>query len=485
MTALEDLRHSISALLAGVGVSQASVLVLTPHGPTKRTLLSFGCEGERAAFRLFSVTKLFTAAAVLRLVHRNVLSLESDVGALLTASAQSGEDWASLQGVTVAQLLSHTSGLTDTSLATIFATHDPSQPAPSTAEVLSRFKLHRRPLADNEQPSAAYANVNYLVLGLLIERLAEMPFCEALRTLVLGPLGSGADFTVLNPEHAAVGTIGPFSAFLFGVLLGCNTISSLLRPGPPPPEVMPVRCGTRALRHVDLDGAPYGGLVGTAPDIAPLVEAALETAWHETVVAGKAPPTITATTENNSSLHILFDAALASAKKCAGLTQRAAARTTAPKQDIRSIASLAFPSVKKPGPRAIQGGGDALNFQMVPEIALQIAAREPVGIVSREGACLGWKAGFCPARDGPLPLPAAHYRNHEGAGGGFTSELRIYLPAGPSMHTPRGMASTADPLGVVVLMNKHSVDMHEVRVAHQICEMVRAAVFAGAFAAKE
>jgi hypothetical protein len=70
------------------------------------------------------------------------------------------------------------------------------------------------------------------------------------------------------------------------------------------------------------------------------------------------------------------------------------------------------------------------------------------GIESKIGVGLGWKIGVA---DG------CRFLNHEGSGAGFTSELRLY----PS-----------ESMGVVVLMNKSSMSK-TMRVAHQLCELVR------------
>ena len=65
-----ELRTAIDALLRSYGVTSAVVCVLTPGAPSPRTVLGFGLADAETHFRLFSGSKLFTAAAVMGLVDR-------------------------------------------------------------------------------------------------------------------------------------------------------------------------------------------------------------------------------------------------------------------------------------------------------------------------------------------------------------------------------------------------------------------------------
>ena len=79
-----------------------------------------------------------------------------------------------------------------------------------------------------------------------------------------------------------------------------------------------------------------------------------------------------------------------------------------------------------------------------------VVARGAAGVESRVGVGLGWKHGVVGERS---------FLNHEGGGPGFTSEMRLY---------------PADGLGVVLAMNAMQMP-RTMRVAHQLCEVVRAA----------
>ena len=72
------------------------------------------------------------------------------------------------------------------------------------------------------------------------------------------------------------------------------------------------------------------------------------------------------------------------------------------------------------------------------------------GIESRVGVGLGWKVGRVGDRD---------FVNHEGAGAGFTSELRLYPSEG---------------VGIALAMNVMRMPA-TMRLSHVLCEMVRTA----------
>ncbi len=121
-------------------------------------------------YDLASLTKMFTAAAALRLVDRGALDLTAPITRYLPDSQASG--------VTVTHLLTHTSGL-DLRLSTL---------ATAGGAAICRAALDARP---SYAPGAilAYMNINSLLLGAVVAAVAEMPLDAAIDTLVLEPLG--------------------------------------------------------------------------------------------------------------------------------------------------------------------------------------------------------------------------------------------------------------------------------------------------------
>ncbi|MCF4140575.1 beta-lactamase family protein [Streptomyces sp. Tue 6430] len=135
-----------------------------------------------ARFRAGSVTKVVTAAAVLKLAARGEIDLNRPVQHYLPGLL--GRDF---RPVTVRQLLNHTSGipagdgLGDT-FAELYAhrfdTLTPQAVVASAAAKGPEFRPGRK---------QHYLNINYTILGLLIEKVTGRPYASAATALVLAP----------------------------------------------------------------------------------------------------------------------------------------------------------------------------------------------------------------------------------------------------------------------------------------------------------
>lgn len=112
-------------------------------------------------FRIGSVTKPFTAMAVLMLYEAGRLNLDETV-------AQHLPDYPHGARITIRQLLSHTSGLPD------FVSIDESGRLPLESEPGTRLN---------------YSNTGYGLLGRIIERTAGQPYAEFLQARLFAPLG--------------------------------------------------------------------------------------------------------------------------------------------------------------------------------------------------------------------------------------------------------------------------------------------------------
>jgi CubicO group peptidase (beta-lactamase class C family) len=130
-------------------------------------------------FRLASVSKQFTAAAVLQLQDRGVLSVDDPVCRWIQPCP---EAW---RPVTLHHLLSHQSGIPDPVDRPDWGKLRwrewtlPDLVADSAAQ-----KLEFEPGTD-----AAYSNAGFNILGAVVERASGRPFREHLRTALLDPLG--------------------------------------------------------------------------------------------------------------------------------------------------------------------------------------------------------------------------------------------------------------------------------------------------------
>jgi len=205
-------------------------------------------------YHLFSGTKLFTAAALMLLQERGVVSLDEPITTYL-------DDLPLRHPVTVRQLASHNSGLRDT-LRGFFAVHRKGESSVSTAEALTRYRLdHGKPPGRG----AAYRNVNYAILGELISRVSGQPYPAFVTDALLAPLGADVAFEYGNETDAdeAVGYIDRWSPMRGLIRLLVPGLLQRIEGSP---------LGRRVeLSSVELDTAAIGGLVGTARDFAPFL----------------------------------------------------------------------------------------------------------------------------------------------------------------------------------------------------------------------
>jgi CubicO group peptidase (beta-lactamase class C family) len=133
-----------------------------------------------AVFRIGSLTKPFTATAVLRAVERGEMALDDRICSSLSPCPSS---WS---GVTVHHLLSHTSGIPD-SFGRLEAV-----PVEETAAELGRVlaELVEEGEALDSAPGEAYrySNFDYVLLGVLLELAEGAPWAEVLAREIFRPL---------------------------------------------------------------------------------------------------------------------------------------------------------------------------------------------------------------------------------------------------------------------------------------------------------
>jgi CubicO group peptidase (beta-lactamase class C family) len=131
--------------------------------------------GPDSVVRIASLTKQFTAVAVLRLVQDGRLGLDDQLGQRLPDCPVGWRE------ITIRQLLSQTSGLTD-DMGPIFG--DPMRDR-TADELLGPYR--DRPLAAPPGTVWRYSNLNYWILGELIERVSGEPYAAYVSRHVLTP----------------------------------------------------------------------------------------------------------------------------------------------------------------------------------------------------------------------------------------------------------------------------------------------------------
>ncbi len=130
---------------------------------------------EDTIFDLASLTKVIaTGTAVMQLVESRRLALDDPASKYWTAFAANGK-----AGITVRQLLTHTSGLR--------ADLDTRKPWSGYAEGLRRI-ANERPIRE-PGTGTIYSDINFQVLGELVRRASGLPLDEYCARFIFGPLG--------------------------------------------------------------------------------------------------------------------------------------------------------------------------------------------------------------------------------------------------------------------------------------------------------
>ncbi len=171
-------RHGVLAYAHAYGMSK-----LDPRTPADTTM----------RYAIGSISKQFTAAAILLLVQEHKVSLDDPVSRFVPGVARGNE-------VTVRMLLSHTSGYQD------FWPQDyvpPNMEQPTTPQhIIDTWA--KQPLDFEPGTQWQYSNTNYIIAGLIVERASGTPFTRFIHTRILDALGikSAVDFDALGPSAA-------------------------------------------------------------------------------------------------------------------------------------------------------------------------------------------------------------------------------------------------------------------------------------------
>jgi CubicO group peptidase (beta-lactamase class C family) len=136
----------------------------------------------RTVFRTASVSKLFTATAVMQLVERGLVDLEQDVGAYINIPVPSTFE----APITIRHLLTHTAGFDDRMLGT-----SASRTRPTDVIPLRDF-LTSRDAAPRVRPPGqliSYSNHGAALAGYVVERVSGMAYEDYIDQNIHRPLG--------------------------------------------------------------------------------------------------------------------------------------------------------------------------------------------------------------------------------------------------------------------------------------------------------
>lgn len=163
-----------------VGVVVGDELVAHRHAGHASLELGVPIDAK-TCFRIASVSKQFTCAAILLLAERGQLDVAAPARSLI---AELPEAYAA---VSVAHLMHNTSGIRDMLEIQRHAGGDLG--VPITADDLMEAICRQRTLNFAPGTRYLYSNSNFFLLGLIVERLSGMKLASFLEQEIFGPLG--------------------------------------------------------------------------------------------------------------------------------------------------------------------------------------------------------------------------------------------------------------------------------------------------------
>jgi D-alanyl-D-alanine carboxypeptidase len=267
---------SLSVLLArgaARGYPGLAMIIERADGSTESAAAGYSNLEHRTAmrisdaFHMASITKTFTAAAVLRLVDEGKLRMDATVASLL------GDAVASIpnsERITLAQLLDHSSGIYPTNndmdyLKTLIGMEADPQRVWKPEEFIALAHRDRQKPAGEPGAGHFYSDTNYILLGMIVDKVTGIPFKQHVTETLLKPLGMSSTYfysDYLNPKSV------PPVKTVQGYLLATPELRKIISIHPSFGKVSTMKEGellntTKAAERIDA----AGGLVTTLPDL--------------------------------------------------------------------------------------------------------------------------------------------------------------------------------------------------------------------------
>src|SRR6476646_1404913 len=154
-------------------------------------------------YSIGSISKQFTAAALLMLQEQGKLSLDDKVGKYIPDLTRANE-------VTIRQLLSHTSGYQD------YWPQDyvmPGMLKPVTAQQIMDIWA-KKPLDFDPGTKWQYSNTNFVIAGAIAEKVAGMPLWQFLQQRIFKPLDMRSAY---NIDQAKLESADPIGYYRFAL----------------------------------------------------------------------------------------------------------------------------------------------------------------------------------------------------------------------------------------------------------------------------
>jgi len=204
---------------------------------------------ENTTYNAYSVTKTFTALAIMQLASQKKLDIDQPAKNYLYEFPYSPK-------ITIRQLLAHSSGIPNPiplSWIHLANEHEPFDRNKFFAQIfLKNNKIKSKP-----NKKFAYSNLGYVLLGQIIEKVSGLSYENYIREKILHPLNiipTKLDFIINDPNQHAKGYHKKFSFSytILGFLID-------------KPKYMDKTEGKwKPFKSIYINGVSHGGLIGTA-----------------------------------------------------------------------------------------------------------------------------------------------------------------------------------------------------------------------------
>lgn len=211
-------------------------------------------------FRIASISKAFTALGIMKLYHDGIVNLEEDISTYVGYQIRN-PNFPSTP-ITLRMILSHQSGLQDGNGYGPFLNATFSQnPIPDLRELIEPGgSFYTANMWRTEIPGSyfAYSNLNFGLLGTIIEATSNQRFDVFMKTEILQPLGVEGSFNIQDLD--AINNLAALYRYVNGTWQPQqDNFEGVM---PTPPDLSGYNNGTNGLYF-----APQGGLRCTAADV--------------------------------------------------------------------------------------------------------------------------------------------------------------------------------------------------------------------------
>jgi CubicO group peptidase (beta-lactamase class C family) len=155
---------------------------------------------DSTVYRVGSVSKLFTATAIMQLAEQGLLDLDKPVKEIIPEFSI-GSNGYDVDKVTVRRLLCHKSGLPSDVFRGLFS------PAPDPIDSIIAY-LKDEHLTNDPGTIMSYSNPGYTLLGYIVQRVSQSPFEDYVMKNILEPLGMSRSSFTLNERNKNLYSVG-------------------------------------------------------------------------------------------------------------------------------------------------------------------------------------------------------------------------------------------------------------------------------------